>query len=117
MAQLVKDLVNHAASYTWTPIVAGSRRAVLTLFSRITVGQLVVTDATTNVTTVFGALEPRRENDEDLKGIAKPAEGLRAELRVQSDVFWVRLLLFADMVRSRMWREVSFCTRATAEGR
>ena len=99
MAQLARDVLSRAAAYTWGPIVAGSRRTVLNLFSRIRVGQLVVTDATSNVTTVLGVLEPRRDDDQDLKGVAKPPEGPRAELRVQSDVFWVRLLLFADMVR------------------
>ena len=107
MAQLVKDIVSTATGYTWSPIVATSRRTVLNLFSRIKEGQLVITDAATNVTTVFGALEPRRDDDEVLKGYkVQPVEGSRAELRVQSDVFWVRLLLFADMVSKNGLKEL-----------
>ena len=100
MAQLIKNAVSQAFIYTWSPVVAASRRSILNLFARIKVGQLVIVDGTTNVTTVLGILEPRQVDDEDLKGVPRPAEAPRAELRVRSDVFWIRLLLFADMVSS-----------------
>lgn len=96
---ILDGLISQASAYTWNPLVNVSRRAVLGLLSRITIGQLVVTDTTTNVTTVCGALEPRIEDGLDLKKPTKNIEDPRAELRVQRDIFWVRMLLFADMVR------------------
>ena len=97
---ILDGLISQASVYTWGPLVSASRRTILGLLSRITVGQLVVTDTTTNIITVCGALEPRNEDGLDLKKPSKNIEGPRAELRVRSDMFWVRLLLFADMVRA-----------------
>jgi cyclopropane-fatty-acyl-phospholipid synthase len=96
MASL-SGLVSQATAYTWSPLVNASRRAVLSLLSRISVGQLVIKDTATNVTTVCGSLEPR-SSIEDLKHPNKTAVP-SAELRVQQEMFWVRLVLFADMVR------------------
>ena len=68
----------------------------------MTFGQLVITDSTTNVVTVCGALEPEGGKELDVKsaGGNNTAKAPRAELRIQQDTFWLRLLLFADMVRN-----------------
>ncbi len=73
----------YAGSFTWGPLVSLSRNAVLSLLSRIEEGQLVLTD-TDGTVTICGAPKPN----------GRP----RTELSVQKDAFWVRLLLFADMV-------------------
>lgn len=97
-------LVNTATAYTWPPLVALCRHAIISALSRIQTGQLVITDTSTNDVTIFGALEPK--TDDPKLNVANGANGiqnnkdLRAELRVVADVFWVRMLLFADMVRT-----------------
>ena len=92
------EVVSQIKAYTWNPIVVASRRTILSLLSQITIGQLVIKEVSTNITTVCGLLEPRQD-DIDLKHPRKGPEPPNCELRVNSDVFWVRLLLFADMVR------------------
>jgi len=62
-----------------------SRNQVLSLLSRIEMGQLIVTDIDGSVTTY---------------GSSRPKEGFtKTEFKVLRETFWVRLLLFADMVR------------------
>lgn len=70
---------------TWGPLVNFSRSAVLTVLSRIQVGQVVVVDGD-------GIITQCGENGES-------SRGPKAELKVVKDSFWVRALLFADMVR------------------
>ena len=103
--ELASSLLSPVTAYAWPPLVAFSRRTILSLFSQIKTGQLIVHDAATNITTVCGALEAE---DSGAKAEARAEEASksgrrrgppRAELRVQRDSFWVRLLLFADMVR------------------
>lgn len=73
-------------SLTWSPLVRLSRGFVLALLERIEVGTVVVTDSNGAVF-VCGAGHP---ND----------VGPKTELRVLKEAFWVRMLLFADMVRN-----------------
>lgn len=80
------SLRNCVASFTWGPFVKLSRSAVLRLLSKIEVGQLVVTD---NNGTVIVCGNP---------GIKDGSP--RTELKVLKEAFWVRVLLFADMVGS-----------------
>ena len=95
------SVLSKASAYTWPTIVGLSRRTILSLLSRISVGQLVVVDAPTNTVTVCGALEPKQDEEDNLKAGegTKRSQAPRAELRVLRDTFWVRMLLFADMVR------------------
>lgn len=75
----------YAGSVTWTPLVQLSRSAILSTLQKITVGQLKVIEADGH-TTICGELGA------DIKGP-------QTELRIHKDTFWVRMLLFADMVR------------------
>lgn len=70
----------------WSSLVRLSRGFVLALLQRIEVGTVVVTDSSGAVF-VCGAPQP---ND----------AGPKTEVRVLKDTFWVRMLLFADMVRN-----------------
>lgn len=103
-------LVNYAASYALPPLVAVSRGAILPLLRRIQVGSLQICD-TDGSTTLCGS--PRRpgENDGEKGVYAHP----HAELRVLNDLFWLRMLLFADMgfAESYMLGEVD-CPDLTA---
>lgn len=86
---MVSSSLNSLRSYvgglTWAPLVNLSRTLVLGLLQRIEVGQIIVTDSD-------GAVF--------VCGLAW-AKGARpkTELTVLRDTFWVRVLLFADMVR------------------
>jgi len=93
------SLRTYAGSLTWSPLVRFSRGTVLGLLRRIVVGQIVVTDSDGAVT-VCGA---RKVKD------GTPS----TELRVLKETFWVRALLFADMVRVI---PVSVCVGRLEEG-
>lgn len=77
-------LRSYTGSFTWGPFVKLSRSTVLGLLSRIEVGQLVIRDSDGTVT-ICG--QP---------GIKDGSP--RTELRVSKEAFWVRVMLFADMV-------------------
>ena len=75
---------NYVGSFTWAPIVAFSKTALLSQLSKVQVGQLVVTDERGKVT-ICG--KPGIKNGSP-----------RTELQVVKEAFWVRVVLFADMV-------------------
>jgi len=77
----------YAGSVTWGPLVQLSRSAILSTLSKITVGQLKVIEADGH-TTICGELGAN-------------IKGPSTELRVHKETFWVRMLLFADMVRAQ----------------
>ena len=78
------SLRSYVGSITWGPLVGLSRSTLLGLLSRIEVGQLVLRDSDGTVT-ICG--QPGIKD-------ASP----RTELRVSKEAFWVRVVLFADMV-------------------
>lgn len=75
-------------SATWGPLVRLSRGLVLGLLQRVEIGQLVITDCNGAVFACGQA----------------PAKGNwpKTELKVLKETFWVRVLLFADMVRANV---------------
>lgn len=83
-------LRTYAGSIIWQPLVRFSRGIVLSLLRRIAVGQIVVRDSDGAVTTC-GAPEVKSGTP-------------RSELRVLKETFWVRALLFADMVSLVPWQ-------------
>ena len=96
-------LRTYAGSLTWSPLVRFSRGAVLGLLRRIAVGQVVVTDSD-------GAVI--------MCGSPKVKEGTpKTELRVLKETFWVRALLFADMVSDFEVVRTSSNLRAQVWGR
>ena len=84
LSRSLDTLRSYLTSFTWGPFVTLSRTTVLGLLSRIEVGQLVVTDSDGAVTICGNS------------GITDGAP--RTELKVLKEAFWVRVLLFADMV-------------------
>lgn len=75
----------YVASLAWVPLVNLSRSFVLPLLKRIEIGTVVVID-NDGAVFVCGAHQP-------------DDSGPNTELRVLKESFWVRILLFADMVR------------------
>ena len=84
VARTFDSLRSYLGSFTWGPVVTLSRSTVLGLLSRIEVGQLVIRDGDG---TVMICGQPGIKD-------ASP----RTELRVSKEAFWVRVMLFADMV-------------------
>ena len=78
------SLRSYLGGLTWGPFVALSRTAVLSQLSKIQVGQLVITDEE-GALTICGA-----------PGIKDGSP--RTQLKVLKEAFWVRMVLFADMV-------------------
>lgn len=75
---------SYLGSFTWGPFVKLSRSTVLGLLSKIEIGQLIIKDADGTVT-ICGRTGEKN---------GAPC----TELRVLKEAFWVRLMLFADMV-------------------
>ena len=80
-------LQQYAGTWTWGPLVQLSRTAVLSLLKSIHVGQLIVTDENGELIVCGGN-----------HGTPKEKAVPRTELEIHNKAFWVRLLLFADMV-------------------
>lgn len=76
---------NYAGAVAWGPLVQTSRQLVLSLLSQIEHGRLTVIEKD-GTNTICGDAEGET---------VLPA----AHLRVVRDSFWLRLALFADMVR------------------
>lgn len=76
---------SYLGSFTWGPFVRLSRAAVLNLLGRVNTGHIVIIDT---------------DGSETICGERWPKEGVPStELKVLREAFWVRSLLFADMVR------------------
>lgn len=104
-------LVSYAGSFAWPPLLSLSRGASLGLLRKIQIGSLQITDSDGSIT-ICGS--PRRAG-ETLESEKTVFSTPHTELRVLNDLFWVRLLLFADMgfAESYMLGEVS-CSDLTA---
>ena len=87
------SLRTYAGSVAWGPIVRFSRGVILGLLRRIEVGQILVYDSDGAVVVCGNAGEE--------------GDGPKTELKVSKETFWVRALLFADMVRALgpMWMQ------------
>ncbi|MCJ1469449.1 hypothetical protein MMC07_008082 [Pseudocyphellaria aurata] len=94
------SLRTFVGSLAWSPLVRLSRGFVLALLKRVEVGTIVVTDSNGAVF-VCGA-----DQSSDV--------GPKAEVRVLKEVFWVRMLLFADMVFIRNRAQLSNATTLTS---
>lgn len=102
LAQGADFLRSTLGGVSWGPAVSVSKAAVVSLFNRIEIGQLVVRDETIGQVAVYGqkmAKESSKTNGVNgINGTRKTTSGApKVELVVKKDAFWVRLFLFADM--------------------
>jgi len=88
----LQALSGYVASYGWGPLLSVSRSTVLSLLSRIEAGHLRVADVDGKVTTYGEKLAVNGTTEKSVHSLPN------VELTVHKDVFWVRMLLFADMV-------------------
>ncbi|KAH8895744.1 cyclopropane-fatty-acyl-phospholipid synthase [Thozetella sp. PMI_491] len=95
-------------SLTWGPALKVARPAILSVFSAIDVGTLLLVDEPAGQRLVYGQkLGPGKLDSlttEELKKLTSGVNGVRkattiprVELVVKSEAFWMRLFLFADM--------------------
>ncbi|KAF2226729.1 Mycolic acid cyclopropane synthetase-domain-containing protein [Elsinoe ampelina] len=100
----IQALAGYGASFAWPGFLSLSRATILSLLQRITTGQLKITDVDGTIT-VCGQdkLKPIPQSQRTVYSVPV------TELVVNKDVFWARLLLFADMgfAESYMLGEVS----------
>lgn len=81
---------SYLGSFSWSPLVHLSRAAVLSVLGRVEIGHIAIVDS---------------DGSETICGERWRKEGVPAtELTVLKEAFWVRLLLFADMVRALNYR-------------
>ena len=93
LTERLQALAGYSASYAYPPLLSLSRAAVQAVFHKIALGQLKVVD-TDGTTTICGQQKLRQGSGSEQTVYSLPV----TELRVHKDIFWVRMLLFADMV-------------------
>lgn len=87
-------------SLTWGPALSLARPAILSVFSKIEKGTLLLVDEPAEARHIFGQkLGAKIPDNLDHYGpVPRRADAIpRVELVVKSDAFWMRLFLFADM--------------------
>jgi len=92
-------------SISFGPALSLSKTAVESLFSKIEVGTLIVTDSITGTSRSYGQkiAKEHKKTTNGVNGVngshgTKKASGVsKVELLVKKETFWVRLFLFADM--------------------
>ncbi|KAI0134947.1 cyclopropane-fatty-acyl-phospholipid synthase [Daldinia grandis] len=95
-ADLVRRILG---SLTWGPALAVAKPAVLSIFSKLETGTLLLVDEPAGTRMVYGqrlsSKGPKPVNAGT--SLRKPDTIPWVEIRVKNDAFWMRLLLFADM--------------------
>ncbi|PKS05867.1 hypothetical protein jhhlp_007696 [Lomentospora prolificans] len=80
---------------TWGPALSVAKPTILSVFSRIEFGTLILVDELSGARHVFGQkLEPKTGTETKS---ARPNTIPRVLVTVRSDAFWMRAFLFADM--------------------
>ncbi|KAK1531591.1 cyclopropane-fatty-acyl-phospholipid synthase [Colletotrichum paranaense] len=95
--ELVRGAVG---SLTWGPALSVAKPAILSVFSKIERGTLLLVDEPAELRRVFGQKLGAKYNENLTNGdhVPRRADAVpRVELVVKSDAFWMRLFLFADM--------------------
>ncbi|KAI2619186.1 cyclopropane-fatty-acyl-phospholipid synthase [Hypoxylon sp. NC1633] len=86
-------------SLTWGPALGIAKPTVLSVFSKITVGTLLLVDEPAGTRLVYGQkLASKGPSPTNGEYLPRKVDTIpRVEVRVKDDAFWMRLLLFADM--------------------
>lgn len=86
---------------TWGPALAIARPAILSVFSKIEVGTLLLVDDVAGTRSLYGQQlgesKTPLEIPKNFSGIRKATTLPRVELIVKKESFWMRAFLFADM--------------------
>ncbi|QIW99738.1 hypothetical protein AMS68_005256 [Peltaster fructicola] len=84
-------LASYTAAYTLPPLLSVARGAILPILRRIQIGSLTIHDTDGSIT-ICGSPHVN-ENDGEKSVHTIP----HAELRIHNDMFWIRMMFFADM--------------------
>ncbi|KAI5861602.1 cyclopropane-fatty-acyl-phospholipid synthase [Durotheca rogersii] len=86
-------------SLTWEPALAVVKPVILDIFSRITVGTLLLVDEPAGLRSVYGQKPLSKSfGSPSANSNTRRADVIPSvEVRVKDDAFWMRLFLFADM--------------------
>lgn len=91
LAARATALASYAGSYAFPPALSLARGTILALFRQIQVGSLQITDTDGSLTVCGSPVRVPAEGEKSVHSIP------HAEFRVLNDLFWMRLLVFADM--------------------
>jgi len=95
--ELVRGAVG---SLTWGPALSVAKPAILSVFSKIERGTLLLVDEPAGLRQVFGQKLGAKYNESLTNGdyVPRRADAIpRVEVVIKSEAFWMRLFLFADM--------------------
>lgn len=120
LVEVARAVVGYTAPYAYGPLLGVSKSSILSLITRIKIGQLKIVDVD-GQTTVCGQqkLTPS-EAERTIYSIPQ------VELKVHKEMFWIRLALFADMVCNtrglwikrligrRVWRKATCLVKCLA---
>lgn len=79
-------LTNTLFGWTWLPIISVARTVILGIFSNLDSGRLLIVDETNGTKQHFGTQK-----------FSEVERGEIVELVVKHELFWLRVLLFADI--------------------
>jgi len=92
-------------SFFYPPLLNLSRTAILSLLRKVQIGSLTITDTDGSIT-ICGSPQTPLSSENDEKTVYTIPH---ATLQIHNDLFWIRMLLFADMgfAESYMLGEIS----------
>lgn len=97
-SQWVESARGAIGGITWGPSVKAAKWAVLSLFSNVEIGTLVLWDEVEGTSHVYGEkLGSSKIPGKLVNGEGRSAGVPRVEVVVKKSAFWMRLVLFADM--------------------
>jgi len=101
MARGTELLRGALGGLTWGPALAVAKPAVLSVFSQIEVGTLLLVDEPAGTRRLYGQTLGGADKLDVLPSTANPVRKAtsvpRVELVIKKEAFWMRLFLFADM--------------------
>lgn len=98
VARGAEILRNTIGGLTWTPALAVAKPAIISVFSHIACGTLLLVDQPGETRHFFGQKLDGKLKDKDQSGLPRRAFTIpRVEIVVKNEAFWMRLFLFADM--------------------
>ncbi|KAI0165021.1 cyclopropane-fatty-acyl-phospholipid synthase [Xylariaceae sp. FL1272] len=99
LAQQADNIRNTLGGLTWKPALAIAKSAILSVFSQIETGTLLLNDETTGQRLFYGQkLDSKTTEAPSGQLPARRADAIpRVEIVVKDEAFWMRCFLFADM--------------------
>ncbi|KAL7927347.1 Mycolic acid cyclopropane synthetase domain-containing protein [Trichoderma austrokoningii] len=99
LSQSIDGLRSNLGSLTWNPTLKIAKSSILSIFSQIQLGSLLLVDESDQTNYVFGqkAIEAPGNTVQCAQSRNRINKAPRAKVVVRNAEFWMRLFLFADM--------------------